>query len=51
MKRCFLAIIFVGYFINSFGSAATVELSDRLGSVRLVTDSSGIVIQSYNYDS
>jgi YD repeat-containing protein len=31
------------------GSTATFELTDRLGSVRLVTDSNGTVIQSYNY--
>lgn len=33
------------------GSAATFELNDRLGSVRLVSDASGNVIQSYNYDA
>ncbi len=32
------------------GSAVTFELNDRLGSVRLVTDANGNVIQSYNYD-
>ena len=32
------------------GSVVTFELNDRLGSVRLVTDTSGNVIQSYNYD-
>ena len=32
------------------GSAVTFELTDQLGSVRLVTDASGNVIQSYNYD-
>ena len=32
------------------GSAVTFELNDRLGSVRMITDTSGNVIQSYNYD-
>ena len=32
------------------GSAVTFELTDRLGSVRLVSDSSGNVIQTCNYD-
>jgi YD repeat-containing protein len=32
------------------GSAVTFELTDQLGSVRLVTDSNGNVIQTYNYD-
>ena len=33
------------------GSVVTFELNDRLGSVRLVTDTSGNVIQGYNYDA
>jgi YD repeat-containing protein len=33
------------------GSAVTFELTDQLGSVRLVTDAGGNVIQSYNYDA
>lgn len=32
------------------GNAVTLELGDRLGSVRFVTDINGDVIQSYNYD-
>ena len=32
------------------GSAVTFELTDRLGSVRFVTDMSRNVLQSYNYD-
>jgi YD repeat-containing protein len=32
-------------------TAVTFELTDRLGSVRLVTDVGGNVIQSYNYDA
>lgn len=31
-------------------SAVTFELTDRLGSVRMVTDTSGNVIHNYNYD-
>ena len=33
------------------GSAVTFELTDRLGSVRLITDIGGNVIQNYNYDA
>jgi YD repeat-containing protein len=33
------------------GSAVTFELSDRFGSVRLVTDSNGNVLQANNYDA
>jgi YD repeat-containing protein len=32
------------------GSAVTFELTDRLGSVRVITDTSGNVLQSYSYD-
>ena len=32
------------------GSTVTFELNDRLGSVRLVTDTGGSVITNYNYD-
>jgi hypothetical protein len=32
------------------GSAVTYELTDRLGSVRFVTDGNGNVIQIYNYE-
>ena len=32
------------------GSAVTFELTDRLGSVRLVTDANGNIVQSYNFD-
>jgi len=32
------------------GSTVTFELTDRLGSVRLVTDAGGNVLQSYYYD-
>ena len=32
------------------GSAVTFELTDRLGSVRLVTDANGNVTTNYNYD-
>ena len=33
------------------GGAVTYELDDRLGSIRLVTDAAGNVVQSYNYDA
>jgi YD repeat-containing protein len=33
------------------GTAVTFELTDRLGSVRFVTDTSGNVLQAYNYDA
>ena len=33
------------------GSAVTFELNDRLGSVRLVTDANGNVLQTNNYDA
>ena len=32
------------------GSTVTFELNDRLGSVRLVTNTIGNIIQSFNYD-
>jgi hypothetical protein len=41
----------VARLVTAEGNTVTFELNDRIGSVRLVTDSGGNIIKSFNYDA